>query len=92
MKKTLKVKKEQKWTAESIRGLRIKYRLTQKEMSAVLGTRQQTISEWELGVYEPKNAYAKVLDLVAAELQRIFRDYSKEERYKFLSETYPRFT
>jgi hypothetical protein len=28
-----------------------------------LGCRQQTISEWELGMYGPKNAYQKLLTM-----------------------------
>jgi len=30
-----------------------------------LGTRQQTISEWETGMYQPRGASAKLLTIVA---------------------------
>jgi DNA-binding transcriptional regulator YiaG len=34
-------------------------------MSARLGTRQQTISEWETGMYRPRGASATLLSMVA---------------------------
>ena len=39
--------------------------LTQQEMSEKLGTRQQTISEWEIGMYAPRGASATLLSMVA---------------------------
>jgi len=51
------------WNAESIRQARKARSLTQAELAEALGCRQQTISEWELGMYEPKNAYQKLLSL-----------------------------
>ena len=39
--------------------------LTQQEMSEKLGTRQQTISEWEVGMYAPRGASATLLSMVA---------------------------
>ena len=39
--------------------------LTQKEFSERLGTRQQTISEWETGMYQPRGASATLLSMVA---------------------------
>ena len=51
------------WNAESIRQSRKARGLTQAELAESLGCRQQTISEWELGMYEPKNAYQKLLSL-----------------------------
>jgi DNA-binding transcriptional regulator YiaG len=49
------------WNAETIKAKRRYYNLTQHELADALGCRQQTISEWELGWYEPKNAYSKLL-------------------------------
>ncbi len=54
-----------KWDAGSIQALRRHLGLTQSEMSAKLGTRQQTISEWEVGMYQPRGASAKLLSIVA---------------------------
>ena len=39
--------------------------LTQQEMADRLGTRQQTISEWELGLYRPRGASSTLLSIVA---------------------------
>src|SRR5580704_578908 len=51
------------WDAESIRRARKARSLTQAELAEGLGCRQQTISEWELGMYGPKNAYQKLLTM-----------------------------
>jgi DNA-binding transcriptional regulator YiaG len=34
-------------------------------LSARLGTRQQTISEWETGMYRPRGASATLLSMIA---------------------------
>jgi DNA-binding transcriptional regulator YiaG len=39
--------------------------LSQAELAERLGVRQQTISEWETGVYQPKRAMSRLLTLVA---------------------------
>lgn len=51
-----------KWTADSIRELRWRLGWSQAELARHLGCRQQTISEWETGLYQPQNAYSKILD------------------------------
>ena len=53
------------WDAESIRALRKYMGLTQQQMSDELGTRQQTISEWETGMYRPRGGINRLLTLVA---------------------------
>ena len=53
------------WNNESIRELRSHLGLTQQEMSEELGTRQQTISEWETGMYRPRGGMNRLLTLVA---------------------------
>jgi DNA-binding transcriptional regulator YiaG len=58
-------KKKKRWDAGSIQALRQHLGLTQNEMSQKLGTRQQTISEWETGIYEPRGASATLLSIVA---------------------------
>jgi len=60
---------DQKWTGEDIRTLRKKHKLTQAEFAEIIGCRPQTISEWELGLYEPKNAYQQLLDVVQVRLE-----------------------
>jgi DNA-binding transcriptional regulator YiaG len=57
--------KRQGWNGESIRALRQHLGLTQQELSDQLGTRQQTISEWEIGMYRPRGASATLLSMVA---------------------------
>ncbi len=54
-----------KWDSEHIRTLRRHLGLTQRELADRLGTRQQTISEWEKGMYKPRGASSTVLSIVA---------------------------
>jgi DNA-binding transcriptional regulator YiaG len=53
------------WDAPRVHALRRHLRLTQQELADELGTRQQTISEWERGLYRPRGASARLLTLVA---------------------------
>ena len=54
-----------KWDGVGVRALRRHMKLTQSEMAGELGTRQQTISEWETGMYSPRGTSATLLTLVA---------------------------
>src|SRR3989304_150239 len=42
------------WEAEGVRALRRHLGLSQQQMAAELGTRQQTVSEGETGLYRPR--------------------------------------
>jgi DNA-binding transcriptional regulator YiaG len=53
------------WDAEGVRALRDSLGLTQEALADELGVRQQTVSEWETGVYRPRGASAKLLTMVA---------------------------
>ena len=53
------------WDATSVRALRKHLGLTQDAMADELGTRQQTVSEWETGQYRPRGASARLLSIVA---------------------------
>ena len=53
------------WDAASVRALRRHLGLTQKGMADELGTRQQTVSEWETGLYRPRGASARLLTIIA---------------------------
>ena len=53
------------WDKRRVRALRKHLSLTQDEMAKELGTRQQTISEWERGMYKPRGVSNTVLDIVA---------------------------
>ncbi len=55
------------WEANSIRALRQHLGLTQQQLSDDLGVRQQTVSEWETGVYRPRGSSATLLTIVAEE-------------------------
>jgi len=59
-----KVKPPQ-WGNEHIRALRQHLGLTQRELANRLGTRQQTISEWEKGMYQPRGTSSTLLSIVA---------------------------
>ena len=54
-----------KWDKQYIRALRRYLSLTQRELADRLGTRQQTISEWELGMYKPRGASSTLLSIIA---------------------------
>ena len=53
------------WDAPRVRALRERLRLTQQRMADELGTRQQTVSEWETGLYRPRGASATLLGIIA---------------------------
>ncbi|MBN2099281.1 MAG: helix-turn-helix transcriptional regulator [Dehalococcoidia bacterium] len=58
-------KKRRQWDSERVRALREHLGLTQQQMANQLGTRQQTISEWETGMYQPRGASSTLLTMVA---------------------------
>jgi DNA-binding transcriptional regulator YiaG len=53
------------WDARAVRALRRHMKLSQEELAAELGTRQQTVSEWETGRYRPRGASARLLAIIA---------------------------
>jgi DNA-binding transcriptional regulator YiaG len=53
------------WDGGRVRALRRHLGLSQDGLAAEMGTRQQTISEWECGLYRPRGASARLLTLVA---------------------------
>jgi len=52
------------WDKDSVKQLRQILDLTQIQFAELLGCRQQTISEWEQGLYAPANAYGKLLSQI----------------------------
>jgi len=54
-----------KWNSQRIQALRRHLGLTQRELADRLGTRQQTISEWETGMYQPRGTSATLLSMIA---------------------------
>ena len=71
-------RKRKQWNKEGIRALRQHLGLTQTELAEELGTRQQTISEWETGMYRPRGASATLLSIVAE--RSGFKYEAKKER------------
>ena len=61
----MKKRQRKQWNSESIRALRQHLGLTQMEMAEEIGSRQQTISEWETGMYQPRGASATLLSIIA---------------------------
>lgn len=57
--------KPHRWTPERILALRKHMGCTQADFARRLGIRQQTVSEWEIGVYAPRGASVTVLEIVA---------------------------
>ena len=55
------------WDAESVRDLRRRLGVTQDQLARRLGVRQQTVSEWETGLYSPRGASVTLLGMVSEE-------------------------
>jgi DNA-binding transcriptional regulator YiaG len=55
------------WAPERVRRLREHLGQTQAEFARELGTRQQTVSEWETGASRPRGMSQRLLHLVAEE-------------------------
>ena len=58
-------KRGPKWDSKKVRSLRRHLGLTQEQMAEKLGTRQQTISEWETGMYQPRGPSSTLLNIIA---------------------------
>lgn len=70
---------EVEWTPETIKALREHMGLTQKGLAEELGMRQQTISEWETGMYKPRRSTSKYLALVADRAGFAYEVHKEEE-------------
>jgi len=77
-KRTAAGKKQ--WDSARIQALRRYLGLTQRELSEKMGTRQQTISEWETGMYRPRGASATLLSFIAEQARFKYRAGPREER------------
>jgi DNA-binding transcriptional regulator YiaG len=63
---------ETTWDAAAVRALRVRLGLTQRELADAIGVRQQTVSEWETGMYRPRGASVRMLRAVA---ERVVQPY-----------------
>ena len=61
------------WDPGAVRALRRHMKLSQVELAAALGTRQQTVSEWETGRYRPRGASATLLTIIAERAEFEYR-------------------
>jgi len=61
------------WDGGEVRALRLHLGLTQRELADEMGTRQQTISEWETGMYRPRGASVTLLTLIAGKASFSYR-------------------
>ena len=68
------------WDKQRIKALRQHLELTQAELGEKLGTRQQTISEWETGMYKPRGLSATLLTLVAERAGFKYDPKAKDKR------------
>ncbi len=58
-------RKKRLWNGKRVRALRQHLGLTQERMAEQLGIRQQTVSEWETGMYQPRGSSDTLLSIVA---------------------------
>lgn len=56
---------DERWDAERVRALRAWLEASQSGLADRLGTRQQTVSEWETGSSRPRRMSRRLLHLVA---------------------------
>jgi DNA-binding transcriptional regulator YiaG len=71
---------KRQWDSNHVQALRRHLGLTQRELSQKLGTRQQTISEWETGMYRPRGASATLLTYIAEQSRFQYRAEPREEK------------
>ena len=72
-------RKKVDWDGQQVRALRQHLKLTQVKLADELGTRQQTISEWETGMYKPRGTSATLLTLVAERSGFKYKPNAKKE-------------
>lgn len=58
-------KARRQWDAVRVKALRAFLGMTQQMFANELGVRQQTVSEWEKGIYRPRGATVTLLNLIA---------------------------
>jgi len=73
-------RRRRQWSKEDVRSLRQHLDLTQAQLAEELGTRQQTISEWENGMYRPRGTSATLLSIIADRSGFIYQAHNSAER------------
>jgi len=75
-------KDKRQWNKEQVRALREHLDFTQARLAEEMGTRQQTISEWENGIYRPRGASATLLTIIAERSGFAYRAIEKRDEAK----------
>ncbi len=70
------------WDSQYIQALRHHLGLTQRELADRLGTRQQTISEWETGMYKPRGASVTLLSIIAERAKFEYQAIPSKKTFK----------
>lgn len=73
-------KRFRNWDSKKVKKFRKCLGRTQAELAEDLGVRQQTVSEWETGLYTPRGASAKLLGMLAERAGFSYRAESGEEK------------
>jgi len=68
------------WDGKSVQELRKHMGLTQNELSQRLGIRQQTVSEWETGMYRPRGASSTLLSMIAEQAKFKYQAGSSKKK------------
>ena len=55
------------WDGGEVHRLRRRMGVSQQELAALLGVRQQTVSDWERNLHAPQGAARRMLSVVAEE-------------------------
>jgi DNA-binding transcriptional regulator YiaG len=53
------------WDARTVKALRNHLAMSQQRMAEEMGVRQQTVSEWETGMYRPRGTSNTLLNIIA---------------------------
>ncbi len=67
------------WSGEEVKALREFAGWSQQELADRLGMRQQTVSEWETGKYEPRRATGVLLEFIAEKVGFSYQTGAQDE-------------
>ena len=73
---------KQQWDSKRVQALRCHLGLTQSQMADKLGTRQQTISEWETGMYTPRGTSSTLLTMISEQAKFKYEANPPQKRVK----------
>jgi DNA-binding transcriptional regulator YiaG len=74
-----KRKRQVRWDGRKIKALREHLGMTQSQMAEELQVRQQTISEWEIGMHTPHRSTQKVLSMVAEQAGFLYQTETEQK-------------